>query len=252
MKRMFRLLCVFCIFVALYRHGQCDVIVYPAPEGEVLNSKFKVSVSGMDVPVYNAKIGMENKKEREKAMDVRLESEKYFNIAGFASFDLKKGPVTITVSVKEEVTAAKVLPTSFGITPAIKGKTVSFEVNQTVEINGDHIRSLHIFVNPEETDIPDPSDPNVIYFGPGIHEITSMTVGDNKTVYIAGGAVVRGTTGSDEQWTPSRDYPGLRNYHGASFNLKGKNITFRAGGEFSIRNWYALMAARRSVPPLKV
>ncbi len=236
MKRIFRLLCVFCIFVALYNRGQCDVIVYPAPEGEVLNSKFKVSVNGRDVPVYNAKIGMENKQEREKAMDVRLESEKYFDIAGFASFDLKKGPVTIIVSVEEEVTAAKVLPTSFGITPAIKGKTVSFEVNQprhiTVEINGDHIRSLHIFVNPEETDIPDPNDPNVIYFGPGIHEITSMTTGDNTTVYIAGGAIVRGITGADEQWNPSRDYPGLRNYHGASFNLKGKNITFRGRGIF--------------------
>ena len=222
--------------VALCNLGQCNVIVYQAPEGEVLNSKFKVTANGIDVPVYNAKIGMEDKVMREKAMDQRLESEKYFDLAGFASFDLKKGPVTIAVSVGEEVISAKILPTSFGIEPMIAGKSVSFEVDNprhvTVEVNGDHIRSLHIFVNPEETDIPGPHAPDVIYFGPGIHEITSITVDDNKTVYIAGGAIVRGTTGADEQWTPSRKYPGLRNYRGASFILKGKNITFRGRGIF--------------------
>ena len=213
-----------------------DVVVYQAPEGEILNSKFKVSVNGINVPVYNAKIGAEDKVEREKAMDVRLESEKYFNIAGFVTFDMKKGPVKIIVSMEEQVVSAKILPTSFSITPVIKDKTVSFEVNKpqhvTVEINGDHIRSLHIFVNPEETNIPDPNDPNVIYFGPGIHEITSIPVSDNQTVYIAGGAIVRGITGEDEQWTPSRAYPGLKNYHGASFILRGKNITFRGRGIF--------------------
>jgi len=214
------------------------VVVYKAPDGEVLNAKFKMSVNGIDVPVYNAKIGMEDKVEREKAMDRRLESHLYFDLAGIAYFDLKKGPATITVSIEEQVTSAKVLPTSFGITPTFTGKTVSFTVEKpqhvTVEVNGDHIRSLHIFVNPEETDIPDPNDPNVLYFGPGIHEITSVPVGDNKTVYIAGGAIVRATVGEDEPWTPARWAPaaGTRNYRGASFILRGRNITFRGRGIF--------------------
>ena len=80
-----------------------------------------------------------------------------------------------------------------------------------------------MFVNPEETDIPDPNDPDVIYFGPGIHEITSISVvGDNKTVYIAGGAVVRGALSETEK-TGRRP---------ASFVLRGKNITFRGRGIF--------------------
>ena len=235
MKRCFFLLCSVWLFVTSCQHSKNDVIIYQAPEGELLNAKYKVSVNGRDVPVYNAKIGMEDKVEREKAMDVRLESEKYFDIAGFASFDMKKGPVKIMVSVDEQVVSAKILPSSFGIRPEIKGKTVSFEVNSpqhiTVEINGDHIRSLHIFVNPEETDIPNPNDPDVIYFGPGIHEITSMSVGDNKTVYIAGGAIVRATVGADEPWSDGW-IPGLRYYRGASFVLRGKNITFRGRGIF--------------------
>ena len=49
----------------------------------------------------------------------------------------------------------KILPTSFRIMPTIKENTVYFEIEKpqhvTVEVNGDHIRSLHLFANPEET-----------------------------------------------------------------------------------------------------
>ena len=126
----------------------------------------------------------------------------------------------MTVSVSDLIASARIRPASFGIIPTIKGKTLTIEVDKpqhvTVEINGDHIRSLHLFVNPEETDIPDPNDPNVIYFGPGIHEITSVPVGDNQTVYIAGGAIVRGVLGGND----------------SSFVMRGKNITFRGRGIF--------------------
>ena len=237
MKKIFLFLSVCLLFVSC-KYSKNDVVVYRAPDGEVLNTKFNVSVNGIDVPVYNAKIGMEDKVQREKAMDVRLESHLYYENAGMASFDMKKGPVKVTVSVEEHIFTAKILPTSFGIKSTIKDNTISFEVTKpqhiTVEINGDHIRSLHIFVNPEETDIPDSNDPDVIYFGPGIHEITSMTIGDNKTVYIAGGAIVRATVGENEESWPARWAPaaGLRNWRGASFNLRGKNITFRGRGIF--------------------
>jgi len=235
MNKLFLLLLSVCLLITSCIYAKSSVVVYPAPEGEVMNAKFKVSVNGLNVPVYNAKIGMENKSDREKAMDNRLESEKYFDIAGFASFDLKKGPVKVTVTVSETVSSTKILPSSFAITPFIKGNSVSFYIKEpmqvTIEINGDHIRSLHLFVNPEETNMPNPNDPNVIYFGPGIHEITTIPVDDNKTVYIAGGAIVRGTVGADETWSTGW-IPGLKYYHGASFILKGKNITFRGRGIF--------------------
>ena len=59
-----------CLLLASCKYSKNDVVVYKAPEGEALNVKYKVSVNGIDVPVYNAKIGMEDKKRREKAMDV--------------------------------------------------------------------------------------------------------------------------------------------------------------------------------------
>lgn len=212
-------------FLVSCSYSKNDVVVYQAPEGEVLNTKFKVTANGVEVPVYNARICTEDMPGRHKA-GIVAEADKYYDITGFASFDMKKGPVKVTVSVDNPIYTAKILPTSYGVMPHINGSTVTFEVDKpqhvTVEVNGDHIRSLHLFVNPEETDIPDPNDPDVIYYGPGIHEITSVSViGDNKTVYIAGGAVVRGILSDDEA--------GRR---GASFVLKGNNITFRGRGIF--------------------
>ena len=213
------------MFLASCHYSRNDVVVYPAPEGETLSAKFKVSVNGIDVPVYNARICTEDKQGRDSAGIASI-SDLYYDITSFASFDMKKGPVKVVVSVEEQIYTAKLLPTSFGIVSEIKGNTLSFEVDKpqhvTVEINGDHIRSLHLFANPEETDVPDPNDPNVIYFGPGIHEITSVSVSDNQTVYIAGGAVVRGVLGENEQ-------TGRRQ---ASFVLRGKNISFRGRGIF--------------------
>ena len=225
MKKFFLFLSV--VFLAVScQYSKNDVIVYPAPEGAPLNTKFKVSVNGIEVPVYSAKICTEDKQGRDSSEFFAI-THQYFDMTSFASVDMKNKPVKVVVSVDAPIYTAKLLPASFGIMPTIKGNTVTFEVSKpqhvTVEVNGDHIRSLHLFVNPEETDVPDPNDPNVIYFAPGVHEITSVPVGDNQTVYLAGGAYVRGVLSENEQ-AGSRKSP--------SFELKGKNISFRGRGIF--------------------
>jgi polygalacturonase len=224
------------MFATACNYSKNDVVVYPAPEGEPLNVKFKVSVNGIHVPVYNARICTEDMQGRHAAGIVEL-ADIHYDITGFASFDMKKGPVKVAVSVEDHIYTAKILPASYGIKSVIKDNTITFEVDKpqqlTVEINGDHIRSLHLFANPEETDIPNPDDPDVIYFGPGIHEITSVSVvGDNKTVYIAGGAVVRGVLSEAEQ-TGRRP---------ASVVLRGNNITFRGRGIFDMERVPRTMA----------
>ena len=55
-------------------------------------------------------------------------------------------------------------------------------------------QSLHLFINHSEKDIP----AKLIRMSSiliGNHEITHLVVGDNKTVYIAGGAIVRAVIG---------------------------------------------------------
>src|SRR5690606_18899728 len=60
--------------------------------------------------------------------------------------------------------------------------------------NDDILHNLHLFANPLMTDIPDKNNRDVIYFGPGIHtfEDNKFEVPSNCTVYVDGGAILRG------------------------------------------------------------
>ncbi|MDR1813570.1 MAG: glycoside hydrolase family 28 protein [Tannerella sp.] len=230
LSAIFILICGF-TFVA-NAQGNSNIVIYPAPVGEPLNERYQVSVNGETAPVYNAKIGAENRWNRERAMDDLPNSHLYYDTAAFASFDLKNGKAIVTVRVSHQIDSAKILPVSFNIVPKIQGNSLSFETDRpqhlTVEINGEHVRSLHIFVNPEEKDVPKPTDPDVIYFGPGIHNLAeTVEVGDNKTVYVAGGAIVRCFNGSDMR---------------PSFLLKGKNIVFRGRGIIDQENVHRMKA----------
>lgn len=223
------ILCVLILLVSM--KPPTLVTVYPAPNGEVLSQAFKVSAGKKNVPVYIAKVAPADAVMRAKAMDDKVNSANYCDTASFAYFDLS-GSTTVTVTIPSPITSAKVLPASAGIMPVIKGNTISFKVlspqNLTVEVNGEWVRSLHLFVNPPETDVPSPDDPNVIYFGPGIHEVSSLVVGDNKTVYIAGGAILRAIIKRDEKFRVNKE-TGLRGYS-PTFDLRGKNITIRGRG----------------------
>jgi hypothetical protein len=208
-----------------------SVQVYPAPAGEELSKAFVVQVEGKQIPVYAAKVACAEPERRWKAMDDKAHSADYFETASFAYFDMQ-GSVTVTVRCPEAIQSAKVLPSSCGITPTIRGKSLSLTLSKprllTIEINGDWVRSLHLFANPPEADAPKPGDPNVLFFGPGIHEVSHRVVTNNQTVYVAGGAIVRAVIGSEEPFQIS-GYSGLRTYS-PTFVLRGTNITFRGRG----------------------
>ena len=195
-----------------------QVRLYPAPAGETVATTLTVAVNDGLTPVYFANVASSDPKRRMRAMDDKFNSALYHDKAMYTYFDIG-GSVTVKVTFPEAVSAAKILPTSYGIAPTVAGRSITFTVdrprNLTLEVNGDWLHSLHLFANPIETDVPDPKDPNVIYYGPGIHEAADVQVGSGKTVYIAGGAVVRGK-------------PGRRG--GALFNLVGDNITLRGRG----------------------
>jgi hypothetical protein len=205
--------------------------IYTSPPGAPLSDAYSVSVEGESVPVYLAKVAPRDQERRWKAMDDKKNSENFFEPAAFAYFDIN-GPVNIRISVDERVDSVKILPAGIVHQPKIEGQSVSFFLsspsNLTVEINGEWVRSLHLFANRFETEVPSPGDPNVIYFGPGIHEVGNMVIGDNKTVYIAGGAIVRGVIRREEPYTLS-PYSGLRLYS-PTFDLQGSNIKVRGRG----------------------
>ncbi|EOR92751.1 Endopygalactorunase [Arcticibacter svalbardensis MN12-7] len=74
--------------------------------------------------------------------------------------------------------------------------TLNGPVKLSIEFDGNKLHNLHLFGNSIETNKPDPKSPNVIYFGPEIHQPNDMSgdefdIPSGKTVYIAGGAILK-------------------------------------------------------------
>lgn len=207
------------------------VRVAPLPAGEETSKDYSVQVGGQELPVYVARVASADPALRWKAMDDKTNSARYFQTAAFASFDMD-GPVTVTISCPESIRSARILPSALKLVPEIEGHALRFALAEpkpiTIEINGNWVGALHLFANPPETNVPKPGDPNVLYFGPGIHEVTQVMVTNGQTVYVAAGAVVRGIIGSNERFSIS-GYSGLRTYP-PTFSLRGSNITFRGRG----------------------
>jgi hypothetical protein len=151
-------------------------------------------------------------------MDDKANSADYFTNAALASFDMTL-PVSISVETPEPIQTVKILPSAYGLTGKTDGRRATFTLDQpkplTIEINGNWVGALHVFANPPETDVPGPQAPGVIYYGPGIHEIGHVVVTNNQTVYLAGGAVVRGVILPDEPFRIS-GYSGLKTYRDPS------------------------------------
>jgi hypothetical protein len=205
--------------------AQAEVRACPAPAGEPLSAQFKVSVEQTDVPVYLARIMGVSALERKTMGVTKIEDTSTASFASFASFDMD-GTVKVTVTCNKPVTGAKLLPTASGVTPEFLGNTVTFTVTKpsqlTLEVNGNWVNSLHLFANPMETDIPNPNDPNVIYFGPGIHQLhNNIEVTSGKTLYIAAGAVIYGHYG---EFGPERGGAPIFYLHGSNITLRGRGI----------------------------
>ena len=207
------------------------VKTYNAPVGADLSTAYQVTVQGKPVAVYKVKVAPKDAASRWLAIDDRVNTHLYFTTAAFAYFDMS-APVSVTVTLPTTVNTVKILPANAGITSSISGNQVTFTVaspqNLTFEVNGEWVESLHLFANPFETNVPSPTDPNVIYFGPGIHTVSSMNIGDNKTVYIAGGAIVKAIVAPGEASTPVGTTGLLR--YAPTFTVRGNNIKVRGRG----------------------
>ncbi|MFD0714184.1 glycosyl hydrolase family 28 protein [Paenibacillus sp. GCM10027626] len=120
----------------------------------------------------------------------------------FGSFDMTGGPVTVTITPRDSFKTYKLLPRSLELVSKQEEKTITFTLqeaaNVTLVLDDDFQGTvLHLFAQKEESDIPDPSDPKVVYFGPGYHDLGGydgkpIILESGQTLYIAGGAVVRG------------------------------------------------------------
>ncbi|MEY9995227.1 hypothetical protein ABIE67_007259 [Streptomyces sp. V4I8] len=167
------------------------LVVYPIPSGVPTNSSFAVKArtpggEWQTVPVYRS---------RAKQIDANTGSGPVFN-SSVATFDFQ-GTVEVAVtSSKGAIGSARIRPLSYDIDFTVDGATVSFTLaeprNLSIEIDGEIFNNLQLHANPIETYVPDPDDPDVIFFGPGLHKTTDnvVKVPSGKTLYLAGGAVL--------------------------------------------------------------
>ncbi|OAH13668.1 Ig domain-containing protein [Streptomyces jeddahensis] len=167
------------------------LVVYPIPSGVPTNSSFSVKArtpggEWQTVQVYRA---------RAKQIDANTGSGPVFN-SSVATFDFD-GTVEVAVtSSKGAIGSARIRPLSYDTQFTVDGATVSFTLteprNLSIEIDGEIFNNLQLHANPIESNAPDPDDPDVIYFGPGLHRTTDnvVKVPSGKTVYLAGGAVL--------------------------------------------------------------
>ncbi|WP_327318589.1 putative Ig domain-containing protein [Streptomyces sp. NBC_01235] len=167
------------------------LVVYPIPSGVPTNSSFSVKArtpggEWQTVPVYRA---------RAKQIDANTGSGPVFN-SSVAMFDFD-GTVEVAVtSSKGTIGTARIRPLSYGTQFTVDGATVSFTLteprNLSIEIDGEIFNNLQLHANPIESNAPDLDDPDVIYFGPGLHTTVGgvVNVPSGKMVYLAGGAVL--------------------------------------------------------------
>jgi len=112
----------------------------------------------------------------------------------FCSFDVS-GPTQVKVSTMRPLEGLKVLPESRGVSAEVHGSnTVLYgaRLGQIVLEPDRKNGPLILFANPPEATPPDKNDPNVRYFGPGLHRTDAIQLTNHQTLYFAPGAIVQG------------------------------------------------------------
>ena len=155
-----------------------SLVTYKVPADAEAAPEFELEVNGQKIFVYNTRI------------------------AAFACFSFE-GKVDVKVTFAGPVYNFDIRPKIKKIEGTLYRNQVRFSIdnpaNLSIEINKNIKRPLFIFANPLETDIPDRNDKNVIFYEAGkIHYPGEVMVKSNQTVYIEGGAIVRGNFMTDQ------------------------------------------------------
>jgi hypothetical protein len=161
------------------------IVTHPAPKGETLSTDFQVTAGGKELAVYAA-----------RTLDPPFagKREDHGGPYSFANFDMA-GEVAVRIVAKRSLRNVVIRPQSYGVKPVIEDDhtlTLTLDRPRKLSIEPDGKNSpLLLFANPLETDVPKMDDPNVKFFGPGVHKPGKITLGTGQTLYLAGGAVVK-------------------------------------------------------------
>jgi len=219
-----------------------ELKVYPAlPGNQYISDRYEVKISkdGGSQSSYVYKDPNNDSRWLTKwpTQEVFLTLENHFTTFSFSGEVI----VQVKLPLRTNISSVVIRPLSKKLKATINGNIISIPLkgpaNFFVEIDGEKRHPLFIFANPPEVNVPSPDDPNVIYFGPGIHDIgltggPAQNIAAGKTVYLAGGAYVKGIlkiAGGEETTTirgrgilSGIDIPGYSAFNGI---IESKNGT---------------------------
>lgn len=217
------------------------VVTYPAPPGEALSTDYQVAVGSQAVAVYTA-----------RTLDAPF-AGKEWDFGGpysFANFTTD-GPVEVRITSGRSLRDTVIRPARPDVKLRLEpdgALVVSLPGPRKLSIEPEGKKGpLLLFANAPEPNPPKPDAPGVIYFGPGIHRPGRIEVTNNQTLYLAGGAVVKGgvvangenirITGegildsSDYEWRKGPT-PHVISIHGTNVEVSG--ITIRGASHWTI------------------
>ncbi len=176
---MKKILSAVIVLAGMFRLADAQVVTFPATDSMQRSEHFTIKANGKDVMVYDVPF------------------------ASYAVFDFT-GKVEVDIQATTDIKWVDVRPLSLGIQPEFKDSfihlTLTKPCNLSIELNGDYLKfPLYLFTNAPEVNAPKPGDKGVIYFEGGkVHNAGLITPKSGETVYIAGGAVVKGAINASD------------------------------------------------------
>lgn len=163
--------------------------VYPVSPTPFVCDDYSVKINGSPVALNSARVSAVPFNRRWPGHQRQIEQTELINFLSLATDE----PLHFEITPKEEFSSVVIRPRSLGITPEISDGKICFTLERpsyfTVEAFGRN-RALHVFADPVKDYGVDPEDPEVLYFGPGEHDVGQIDLKSNQTLYLEEGAVV--------------------------------------------------------------
>ncbi|ESO97028.1 hypothetical protein LOTGIDRAFT_231772 [Lottia gigantea] len=213
--------------------GTAELIVYPVATGYIASDKFSVQIKQGSEAFQDSFVYISHSNNR-VGQDYRVRPDRTLS---WSSFGFTECPVLVIVVTNRDFNECLVRPKSYGITCSKTGeKAASFEMTSNTQkisvefdydyggLHSDIVDKLLIFANPQETNVPDRTDPNVIYYESGVYNLHGpLELRPNiRHVYLAPGAVVHG---------------GFKTSRGQSVTISGRGILSGSKYEFKDRRF---------------
>ncbi len=192
-----KIVCFVSMLMLLSRCGkQPTVVNYPAIDGLQTSDVYTVTVNGESVWTEKLRTDFDLQRLPDwfTGSDY-VNRQQEVHISNFSC----EGPISVQLDLSEPVDSVSIHPLSRGIQPTTDGQSLSFELPgpDKLYIKVNELPPLCFFANPLETEVPDSTDVNVTWFGPGVHRPGMMRPESGSTIYIAGGAIVYGGIETD-------------------------------------------------------